>query len=184
MSKSFLVDYFNRYTAALDVDVSDALIEAKAMLQSAKASGKKVIVAGNGGSAAMSSHVAVDLTKQAGIRTMCFNDADLITCFANDFGYEHWLAKAIEFYCDEGDVVILISSSGQSVNMINAAKQAKKQSIKVITCSGFDANNPLRQEGEINLWLDSKAYNIVENVHLIWLLAICDMIIGNAEYSA
>ena len=58
------------------------------------AAGKKVIIAGNGGSAAMASHVAVDFTKAAGIRAINFNEADLITCFSNDYGYEHWVAQA------------------------------------------------------------------------------------------
>ena len=146
--------------------------------------GKKVIIAGNGGSAAMASHVAVDFTKQGGIRTVNFNEADLITCFANDYGYEHWVAKAVEFYGDEGDVVILISSSGSSENIVNAAKAAKKLGMTVITFSGFASDNPLKQEGVLNFWLNSKSYNIVESTHQIWLLMVCDLIVGKAEYSA
>ena len=75
----------------------------------------------------MASHVTVDFTKAAGIRAVNFNEADLLTCFANDYGYENWVAKALEFYADEGDLaMILISSSGQSPNMLNGAKQAKE----------------------------------------------------------
>ena len=81
--------------------------------------GKKVIIAGNGGSAAMASHVAVDFTKAANIRAINFNEADLITCFANDYGYENWVGKALEAYADPGDLVILISSSGKSQNISN-----------------------------------------------------------------
>ena len=132
----------------------------------------------------MASHVAVDFTKQGNIRTVNFNEADLITCFANDYGYDHWVEKAIEFYGDEGDVVILISSSGNSMNIVNAAIDAKKLGMSVVTFTGFNKGNKLKQEGEINLWVDSKAYNIVEMTHHIWLLAIVDMIIGSAEYTA
>ena len=74
----------------------------------------------------MASHVAVDYTKQGGIRTLNFNEYDLITCFANDYGYENWVSKSIEFYADKGDLAILISSSGSSPNIVNAAKTAKK----------------------------------------------------------
>jgi len=141
----------------------------------------KVIIAGNGGSAAMASHVAVDFTKAAGIRAINFNEADLITCFANDYGYENWLAKAVEAYGDPGDLVILISSSGRSPNIINAASYAKQHGFPLVTLSGFDSDNPLRSLGDINLWVDSKSYNIVEMTHHIWLLSVVDYIISEAN---
>ena len=183
--REFLADYFARYhKALLETDVFLEMQQLKSALLKIKHSGKKVIIAGNGGSAAMASHVAVDFTKQGGIRTINFNEADLITCLANDYGYDNWIAKAIKLYGDTGDLVILISSSGRSVNLVNAAKQAKNQGIQVATFTGFHADNPLKSYGDINFWLGSKAYNVVENTHLIWLLAVCDMIIGKAEYPA
>jgi D-sedoheptulose 7-phosphate isomerase len=183
--KIFIDDYLERYKKALlQTDVSETMTAMKTLLLKTQQNGKKVIVVGNGGSAAMASHVSVDLTKQAGIRTVNFNEADLITCFANDYGYENWVGKAIEFYGDEGDVAILISSSGKSENMINAAVQAKSMKITVITLTGFEQDNPLRQFGEINFWVDSKAYNVIENTHQIWLLMVCDLILGKVEYSA
>ena len=182
---TFIKDYLNRYRKLLfKTDVSKKLIKMKEMLLNIKNSGKKVIIAGNGGSAAMASHVAVDFTKQGGIRTINFNEADLITCFANDYGYENWVAKAIESYSDEGDLVILISSSGSSKNMLKAAQTAKKLGLHVITFTGFKDDNLLKQEGELNFWVDSKAYNIVENTHQIWLLIVCDLLVGKIEYSS
>ena len=181
----FIEDYLSRYKNSLfEQDVSEKIISMKEILLSVKNNNRKVIIAGNGGSAAMASHVSVDFTKQGDIRTVNFNEADLITCFANDYGYEHWVAKAVEFYGDDGDVVILISSSGNSKNMVNAAQTAKKLGMTVITFTGFALDNPLKQEGVLNFWLDSKAYNIVENTHQIWLLLVCDLLVGNAEYSA
>ena len=181
----FIREYLNRYQKSLlENDVSDYMISMKKLLLQTRDKGNKVLIAGNGGSAAMASHVSVDLTKQAGIRTVNFNEADLITCFANDYGYENWVAKAIEFYGDKGDVAILISSSGKSPNMINAAIQAKSMKIKVITLTGFENDNPLRQFGELNFWVDSRAYNVIENIHQIWLLMVCDLILGKIEYSA
>ena len=113
---------------------------------------KKIIFAGNGGSAAMASHAAVDFTKQGGIRAINFNEPDLITCFSNDYGFENWVAKAIDFYTDEGDVVILISSSGNSLNMVNAAGAAKKRNNQVVTFTGFSKNNPLKNEGDLKVY--------------------------------
>ena len=83
----------------------------------------------------------------------------------------------MEFYADEGDLAILISSSGQSPNMLNGAKQAKEMKLPLVTLSGFRADNPLRTMGDVNLWVDSTAYNIVEMTHHVWLLAIIDYLI-------
>ena len=102
-----------------------------------------------------------------------------MTCFSNDYGYERWVEKAIEFYADEGDLVILISSSGQSKNMINGAIKVKNMGISLITLSGFLENNPLRAMGDINLWADSLNYNVVETTHQVWLLSIVDYLIKN-----
>ena len=152
------------------------------LIKQTSSNGKKVIIVGNGGSAAMASHVSVDLTKNAGVRCINFNEADLLTCFANDYGYEHWVSKAIEFYSDEGDLVILISSSGSSKNMLNGSATAKSLGLKLITLSGFNPDNELRKLGDINLFIDSKGYNIVEMGHHVWLLAIVDKIIGKIVY--
>ena len=181
----FISDYLERYRQSLiDTDVSGELIRMKEMLLEVKERGNKVIVSGNGGSAAIAGHIAVDYTKQAGIRTVNFNEPNLITCFANDYGYEKWVSKAIEFYGDKGDIAILISTSGSSLNMLNAAKTAKELNMQVVTFTGFDEENPLKQSGNLNLWVNSRAYNVVENTHQIWLLLVCDLIIGKAEYSA
>jgi D-sedoheptulose 7-phosphate isomerase len=183
--QTFIKNYLNSYRETLlDSDVSEQLINMKNMLLEVSNNGKKVIIVGNGGSAAIASHVAVDLTKQARIRTVNFNETDLITCFANDYGYENWVAKCLEFYGDEKDMVILISSSGKSQNIVNAAIQAKKMNMNIVSLTGFASENPLKQKGDLNFWVDSKAYNVIENVHQIWLLLVCDLIIGKAEYSA
>ena len=180
--------YFSQYFETISQGLKSIdliqLEQAAAMVWAVHQSSKKVILVGNGGSAAMASHVAVDFTKASGIRAVNFNEPDLITCFANDYGYEHWVEKAVEFYGDEGDMVILISSSGSSANMVNAAKTAKSMGMTVITFTGFKSDNPLNQNGHLNFWLDSKAYNIIENTHQIWLLMVCDLIIGEVEYSA
>lgn len=171
----------NEKMSCVDIALLDA---ARKMVVDAQSKGGKVILAGNGGSAAIASHVSVDLTKNAGVRAINFNEANLITCFANDYGYKNWTEKAIELYADPGDLAILISSSGTSKNIINGGLKAKNMGLKVITFSGFNADNPLQQLGNINLWVDSRAYNIIELTHSIWLLAIVDQIIGSMEYSA
>ena len=178
MEKShYFSKYFESVWQKLNSIDPTQLEQAASMVWAAHKAGKKVIIAGNGGSAAMASHVAVDFTKAAGIRAINFNEADLITCFANDYGYEHWVAKALEAYSDSGDMAILISSSGKSQNILNGAKKAKNLGLSVITVSGFFPDNPLRKLGDLNLWVDSAEYNIVEMTHHVWLVAIIDYLI-------
>ena len=180
---NFYNKYFQELSSFIQDVENDDLRDASWLIEKTSNQKGKVILVGNGGSAAMASHVAVDLTKAANIRAINFNEADLITCFANDYGYEKWVEKAVDFYADKNDVLILISSSGKSLNMINACKAAKNKKVsKVITFTGHDKNNPLSKLGDINFWIDSKAYNFVENTHQLWLLTIVDLIIGKKEY--
>jgi D-sedoheptulose 7-phosphate isomerase len=161
----------------LDKDILNKIIKIKNLIIKSKKNNSRILIFGNGGSAAIASHVSVDLTKNIKVKAMNFNEADLITCFANDYGYDKWIEKTIEFYADKKDILILISSSGKSKNMINACKAAKKKRIsKVITLTGNRKNNPLSKMGDINLWVDSIIYNHIENIHQIWLLCICDLI--------
>ena len=182
-------DFVNRYLEDFSKllkpndELVEKIIQVKNILIKTKKNKGKIMIFGNGGSAAIASHVSVDLTKNAGIRSANYNEADLITCFSNDYGYERWIEKAIEFYGESRDTLILISSSGKSPNMINACKAAKNKKIsKIITLTGHDKNNPLSKLGDINLWIDSKAYNFIENTHQLWLLTVCDLIIGKREY--
>ena len=186
-SKLLLTSYLNNFLDLVkpDKDIVDQLVEVAHRLKTVNSDRKKTLVFGNGGSASIASHFSVDLTKNAGIRCINYNEADLITCFANDYGFERWVEKAVDFYGDEGDLLIVISSSGSSKNMLNGVKAARNAKFSsVVTFSGFAEDNPLRQLGDINLWVDCKAYNFVENIHQVWLLAIVDLITGLQEYSA
>ena len=136
----------------------------------------KVILFGNGGSASIVSHVALDLVNVCNIKSIHFNEASIITCYANDYGYEHSVTQSLKKFLEIGDVVILISSSGESKNMINAARFIKKNNNLLITFTGFNKNNQLKKVGDINFWVNSKIYNIVENIHQCWLLMLVDYI--------
>ena len=124
---SFLIKYIEDFNELVlgTKDLEDQLNEFKNCLVSASSNGKKSIIVGNGGSAAIASHFAVDLTKNAKTRCINFNESDLITCFANDYGYENWVKRAIDFYGDEGDVLVAISSSGSSENILNGCREAR-----------------------------------------------------------
>ena len=178
-SADFFNSYFSKILSCIETIKIEHLVEVANLFCQSNNNGGKIIFIGNGGSAAMASHLSVDLTKAANIRAINFNEADLITCFANDYGYEHWVARALEAYADKHDVVVLISSSGKSPNIINGVLQARKLGLPIITLSGFKSDNPLRNLGDINFWCSSEAYNVVEMTHHIWLLSIVDYIIEN-----
>ena len=183
--KNFLQEYFKKMEKLLKFSNDDIenLIKTSELMLDANKKRKKTLIFGNGGSAAIASHFSVDVTKNAKVRCTNYNEPDLVTCFANDYGYEKWVEKAIEFYSDPDDILILISSSGSSLNMINAAKFAKKNKIKsIITFTGNKQDNELKKLGDINFWVNSASYNNIENVHQILLLSIVDLIIGKSEY--
>lgn len=167
-------DLINNKSKSID---SNKLIDLAKLIRTTKLNSGKVIIVGNGGSAAIASHVAIDLTKAANIRSINFNEASLLTCFSNDYGYENWVQQALDFYADKNDIIILVSSSGQSQNIINGAKKALAMKLPLITLTGFSDDNPLNKLGDINCWVDSSTYNVVESVHQMWLLSVIDYLI-------
>ena len=171
---------FNNHTQNLDLTKLKKI--EKLIIETSKKN-KKVIICGNGGSAATSSHASVDLTKNAKIKTINFNESDLITCFANDYGYENWCKEALNFYGDKGDLLILISCSGNSKNLVNANEFAVKKKINVVSLTGCSKKNYLNsnKNNEVNIWINSKIYNVIESVHHLILLSIIDSIIEKNE---
>lgn len=143
--------------------------------------GNKIILVGNGGSASIASHIATDFLKNAGVPATAFNDSSLLTCLANDLGYEHVFQKPIEMLALKGDIAFCISSSGKSENILNAAKAAGKKGCVLITLSGFQQDNPLRKLGEINFYVPSYSYGYVEIIHLVICHCIADKIIESKK---
>jgi D-sedoheptulose 7-phosphate isomerase len=175
--KNFFKNFYDLINSkAKNVDF-DKLLDLSSLIHATQKNSGKVIVIGNGGSAAIAGHIAIDLTKAANVRSINFNEASLLTCFSNDYGYENWADKALDFYADSNDIVILISSSGKSPNILNAAKKTKELNLPLITLSGFSSENPLKKLGDINFWVDSSTYNIVESIHQMWLLSVIDYLI-------
>lgn len=152
--------------AALLAD--EGFARAVALLAGCSAAGRALIWVGNGGSAAIASHITVDFFK-AGARSLSFNDGPMLTCMGNDYGYDQVFAKPIEFCAGPGDVLVAISSSGRSANILNAVAAARGRGAAVVTLSGFDAANPLRALGDFNFYVASGSYGFVETVHA----AIC-----------
>jgi len=140
----------------------------------AKARGSSIYVIGNGGSASVASHAAIDLFNVAKLRALTLHEPSLLTCMTNDYGYENAFARILAQVTKPGDVLIAISSSGCSQNIRHAATQAIDNGGMVITFSGFAPDNPLRSMGDINIWLDSSSYGLVEIGHQFILHNITD----------
>lgn len=179
--------YFNDFQQVINQCLTDSvnaqgLARSIELVKATKGLSKKIMLVGNGGSAAIAEHMAIDLTKNAGLRAMAISGTPTLTTFANDFGYEQIYAKGIEAFADKGDVLIAISSGGTSKNILKAVEVGKKIGMTVITFSGFAADNPLRQSGDVNIYVNSKAFGYVEMIHHLLIHYINDAIIGRAEY--
>lgn len=141
--------------------------------------GAKLMFIGNGGSAGIASHMAIDYSKNGGLRALAFNDGAALSCLGNDLGYENVFAQQIEMHGRPGDVLIAISSSGRSPNILRAVEAARRIGAAfVLTLSGFTPGNPLRTTGDGNLYVPSDQYGFVEILHLTLCHAALDFSIG------
>ena len=148
--------------------------EYKDELKNVLSSYRNVIILGNGGSSSIASHISQDYTKKLGKKSFTFTDPSRLTCYSNDYGYDQAYCQFLKEFADQEEtLVILISSSGNSQNIINCAEWCCEHSIPILTLTGFSANNRLKNKNiknrKINYWVDSNDYGIVECVHTIFL---------------
>lgn len=148
------------------------------ILKTARAGGKLIFI-GNGASASMASHQAVDFWKASGIPAMAFNDAALLTCISNDFGYEKVFEKPLEVFLKRTDLLVAISSSGESRNVLGAVRLAQKKKAAILTLSGFSRGNKLRRLGHYNFYVPARTYGLVEVTHHAILHGLLDTLISS-----
>src|SRR5258706_3570398 len=156
------------------IGVAEAVEPIVSMLKKVQLQNKKVMMVGNGGSASICSHMAVDYWKNGNIKSTAFNDSSLLTTVSNDYSFAEVFSKTIEMFGEEGDMLYCISSSGKSVNILNAANEALKKKCNVITFSGFSGDNPLRKKGIFNFHVPAFSYGYCEILHLFIIHAILD----------
>ena len=125
--------------------------------------------------------MAIDYLKNGGVPAMAFNDGPSLTCLANDLGYDQVFAHQISMHGHKGDLLVSISSSGKSANIIKAVEKGRERGCTVVTMSGFDAGNPLRTMGDFNFYVPSHEYGFVEISHLVLCHAILDIKMGWRE---
>jgi D-sedoheptulose 7-phosphate isomerase len=170
--------YFRDFTNALlgihvtdssgvRVNLDEGAARAVAMIESLGSAARKAILVGNGGSAAIASHMQNDLCKVVGVRALVFNEAPLLTAISNDDGYESAFPGLVSLWADPDDLLIAISSSGRSENILRSTRAAVERKCQVITFSGFSSQNPLRATGDLNFYVSSDLYGNVEMAHSV-----------------
>ncbi len=176
--KQKATDYFKQLSSLLlNVEVTDgdglklSLDEgssrAVTMILSTKANSGKVMAIGNGGSAATASHIQNDLCQRVGLRAMSITPTPLLTAIANDYGYEFIFERTLALWGDPGDLLVALSCSGQSENILRGVKSAVKRGCKIVTLSGFKPDNALRRLGNLNFYVASMEYGYVESAHSV-----------------
>jgi D-sedoheptulose 7-phosphate isomerase len=158
------------------MDFYHGVQEAGTLIKAQTEAGRKLMFIGNGASAAISSHMSTDFWKNGGMRAVAFNDGSLLTCMGNDFGYGHVFEKPIEMFADPGDVLVAVSSSGRSENILLGVSAARGRDCKVVSLSGFEPDNPLSSMGDLNFYVPVKAYGPVEVLHHAVCHCILDVI--------
>jgi len=160
-----------------ETSLEDGLIITQKLLTNIQQEKRDLYIIGNGGSAAIASHAAIDFMNVAKISAHTLHDSATFTCMANDYGYENAYSNIVRLTLKSEDILIAISSSGQSKNIIHAATSAKQLGAIVITLSGFESNGPIRKIGDVNFWCSSKDYGMVEIAHQFILHNLSDRFI-------
>lgn len=158
-------------------DYEAAMQELMELFFGIKREGRQVFFIGNGGSAGIASHMAADFMKNGGMKTYSLYDSSLTTCMGNDYGYEHIFSKPLKFLGNAGDLLVAISSSGNSQNIVNAIDAANDKNMKVFTLSGFQEDNRIKGMGTYNLHVPVCRYGMVESIHILILQQIVDTIL-------
>ena len=126
---------------------------------------RAVYLVGNGASASMASHFSADLAKNARLHTQVFSDLSLITAISNDLGYEAVFSEPLRRRGQPGDLLVAISSSGRSANILRAVDTARGLGLCVVTLSAMSSDNPLRSKGDVNIYVAADSYGYAETCH-------------------
>ena len=189
--KKFVDSYFQNLYAALEnvqytgpqgerLDRAEAYERTLRLAMETTDRGCKLMFIGNGGSAAIAGHMAIDFTKNGGMPAMCFNDGAALTCMGNDFGFEEVFAGQLRAHARKGDTLFAISSSGCSENILRAVAVARSRDCSVVTMSGFKPGNPLRALGDVNFYIGTCEYGLVEVAHTAMIHAVVDLKMANS----
>tara|TARA_B100001540_G_scaffold314816_1_gene340580 strand:+ start:3027 stop:3596 length:570 start_codon:yes stop_codon:yes gene_type:complete len=179
---NFFKTYFKNLINLLSIFEFAELDKYLSLFLDVKKNKRKILIFGNGAGASIASHVATDFTKNAKVAAISLDSSTYLTCLSNDYGYENTVTQAIKHYYKSKDLVILLSASGNSTNMIKAARYCNKKSIKFLTITGFKKKNKLNNLSKNKIWINSSSWNLIEITQLSILLSYVDKIIGKINY--
>lgn len=165
-----------------ELNYQDGIEKLINIFMSIRKNNSAVFFIGNGGSAAIASHMTADFMKNGGIITRSLYDSSIISCLSNDFGYEEVFAQQLKKNALAGDTLVAISSSGSSINILRAIEVAQSCGVKVISLTGFSPENEVRKKSEISVWVPCDKYGIVESIHTIVLQEIVDLIMERDSF--
>lgn len=149
------------------LDVDEAFERWVRLTHEVHEAGGRIYFAGNGGSAAIASHMAADLSKNGSLRATAFNDASFLTAISNDLAFDDVFSLPLRLNGRPGDLLISISSSGNSPNIVRALEAARDIGIHAVTLSGKGADNRSRALGELNFYVPADRYGWVESAHQV-----------------
>jgi len=152
-----------------NLPVAEGVSQWVAMTRATQQRDAHLYIIGNGGSAGMASHMAADACKNGHLRAMSFSDVALLTATANDLAYEQVFALPIERLGRPGDLLIAISSSGNSPNIVRALEAARSIGLRVVTLTGMNADNRARALGDLNFHVPLARYGWTESAHQVIL---------------
>lgn len=174
LKQFFFKKYFDTYFNLISQINKNQIIKLSEDLKKTKKKNKKILIFGNGAGAAIASHFSSDAAKTLKIKALSFDNSAQITCFGNDYKFENWISETLKVFIDNGDLVILLSASGRSKNMINAAKYLNKRKINFYSLTGFKKKNDLNKLSNKHFWINSTSYNHIEVVQNMILLSSID----------
>ncbi len=160
------------------LDKEEGLSSLCSMSKAIREEGRYQFLCGNGASASFANHMALDWTKTANVPTFSFSDSALLTAMGNDLGYEHAFSAPLSWYAKSGDLLLTISSSGNSPNILKTIEMARSKGMSVVTVSGMSSDNESRQLGDLNFFVPSNTYGVAESAHQVLLHAWLDRFLG------
>ena len=183
----FVDNYYRRFVEVLQTFDRAPLQGVLETLERVQASGGTIWVAGNGGSAAIADHTACDATKgtylpgQRPLRSISLSsNVAMLTALANDFSYEDGFWKQLAYYVKPGDAVLLVSSSGNSPNVVEACRYARKEGITTIAFVGFEGGK-LRELADHVVWIPVDNYGMAEDTHQSLMHVLTQFLLSRAE---
>jgi len=159
-----------------EIDSNKGFLEWIEKTQKIRKSNNTIFFIGNGASASVACHFAADVAKNGKIKTQVFTDVSLITAIANDISYDEVFAEPIKLQMTKNDMLVAISSSGNSKNVLRACEECRKKDGNIITLSAMKRDNFLQSSGDINIYIPSQTYGWAESGHAVVLHYWMDLI--------